>query len=550
MRLRLNITGKIGVGFGILTLIYLLNAFLIFQSLEKNQRLNKEIIKVYQPSITNLEKLNNYVNDIRMYIKNWVYVEKDVISPDKLKLMEILEFQIPYVTQNIYKIYNKWPETDQIIFNNTVTLINDSLISISRQIINTLNSPKSYDDKSIIDESKFQLSYDGQITKITDRINSKLILLLNNQQDNLKVSQQVMEISFEKARIFVLISSIILVLLAMIISIITIRSQIGPINYIKKILIQMGRGILPNEKIKERNDEIGEIAVALNSLVKGLKDISNFSIEIGKGNFNSEFTPLSKDDILGNSLIKMREELRNAVMEEQKRKREDEQRNWATQGIAKFSEILRQNNNDLNELSNSIISNLVNYLNANQGGIFIVNQDEKEGTVLEMTGCYAYNRQKYLQKKYLPGEGLVGRCYLEGETIFLTDIPKDYIKITSGLGEDNPTCLIVVPLMHNDIVYGVVELASFSQFEPYQIEFVEKIATSIASTISVVKINIETTKLLEQSRQQTEEMAAQEEELRQNLEELRAIQEESARKEQLMKKEIKELKTRLSKYEV
>jgi putative methionine-R-sulfoxide reductase with GAF domain len=288
----------------------------------------------------------------------------------------------------------------------------------------------------------------------------------------------------------------------------------------------------------------------LNTLVRGLKEISNFSIEIGKGNFNSDFTPLSNDDILGNSLIKMREELSNAALEEIKRKKEDEHRNWATQGIAKFSEILRQNSSDLQELSNNIISNLVNYLGANQGGIFIVNDSSLEGLTIDMTGCYAYNRQKFLKSEFKPGEGLIGRCYLERETIFLTEIPKDYIKITSGLGEDNPTCLIVVPLLYNDKVFGVIEIASFNTFEQFQIDFVEKIASSIASTISVVKINIQTNKLLEQSRQQAEEMASQEEEMRQNMEELRATQEESARKEAALLKELKDIKKRMEKYEL
>ncbi len=237
-------------------------------------------------------------------------------------------------------------------------------------------------------------------------------------------------------------------------------------------------------------------------------------------------------------------------MQQQKKKTKKWQRNWATQGIAKFSEILRQNNNNLSDLANNIISNLVNYLDANQGGIFIISDNSEADLLLELAGCYAYNHQKFLQKSFKPGEGLIGRCYLERATIYLTDIPKDYIKITSGLGDANPTSLLIVPLMYNDEVFGVIELASFTEFQPHHIEFVEKIASSIASTILAVKINIQTSKLLEQSRRQAEEMTSQEEEMRQNMEELRATQEESARKETSMQKELKELKKRLSKYEL
>jgi methyl-accepting chemotaxis protein len=550
MKFRLTISGKIGLGFGILTVAYLLNAWFIYRALQKNQEYSKQVVSLYEPSVDNLRKLQNMVIESRLLLKNWAFIEKDPITPDKLKLMEIVELQMPYVLDKLVKISHNWGTSEQIIFSNVQALINDSLNVAYNRITKFLNKPEAYKDEDQFKEISQLLVVDGSIVNVSDQILSKVSILLNNHEDKVKTAQALIEKSYSNSKNLVYITSILLIFLALVISFLTIRSQVTPINYIKEILNSMGRGVLPAEKIKEGQDEIGEISKALNSLVKGLKDISNFSIEIGKGNFNSEFKPLSDDDILGNSLIKMREELSNAVVEEYKRKKEDDQRNWATQGIAKFSEILRQNNNSLNDLSYGIISNLVNYLNANQGGIYIVNDSTLDGLFLEMTGCYAYNRQKFIEKSFLPGEGLIGRCYLERGIIYLTEIPKDYIKITSGLGDDNPTCLLIVPLLYNDVVFGVMEIASFTKIEQHQIDFVEKIATSIASTISVVKINIQTTKLLEQSRQQAEEMASQEEEMRQNMEELRATQEESARKEAEMQKELKELKKRLGKYEI
>ena len=139
----------------------------------------------------------------------------------------------------------------------------------------------------------------------------------------------------------------------------------------------------------------------------------------------------------------------------------------------------------------------------------------------------------------------MGRCYQEHEKIFLTEIPDDYIKITSGLGDDNPKCLLLVPLVYNDVIYGIIEIASFNIYRPFEIEFIERISESIAATISSVKANIQTTMLLEQSQQQAEEMTSQEEEMRQNMEELRATQEQSARREEDLKKEVEELRKRL-----
>jgi PAS domain S-box-containing protein len=152
--------------------------------------------------------------------------------------------------------------------------------------------------------------------------------------------------------------------------------------------------------------------------------------------------------------------------------------------------------------------------------------------VLELKACYAYERRKFLQKTIELGEGLVGTCFLERESIYMTSLPKDYVHITSGLGEDTPRALLIVPLKVNEEVYGIIEIAAFKEFEPHIREFVEKVSESIASTIGSVKVNIRTNKLLVQSKLQAEEMANQEEELRQNMEEMQATQEEMLRKNQ------------------
>ena len=214
--------------------------------------------------------------------------------------------------------------------------------------------------------------------------------------------------------------------------------------------------------------------------------------------------------------------------------------------MAKFGEILRQDNDNITEFTQNIISHLVKYVDANQGGLFLVNSSNPKDIFIELQAFYAYNKKKYMEKRIHLGEGLIGRCVQEKGTIYLTDIPEDYIKITSGLGQDNTRCLILVPLAMNEQVFGVIEMASFIQFEPYQIEFIEKLATSIASTVSTVQINMQTALLLEQSKQQAEEMSAQEEEMRQNMEELRATQEQSAKREEMLEKNVEELRTKLS----
>ncbi len=287
--------------------------------------------------------------------------------------------------------------------------------------------------------------------------------------------------------------------------------------------MKLGKGILPEDNERKfGNDEIGEMAVAVGQLVDGLKDTSYFAENIGNGKYDSDYEPLSEEDVLGNALINMRGNLRKVA-------EEDKKRNWSTEGLAMFGDILRKNNDNISLLSDDIISNLVKYTKSNQGGIFVINREDDDDPFLELTACYAWDKKKYLEQKIYEGEGLTGQAWLEGETIYMTEVPQDYVMITSGLGEANPNSVLIVPLKVNDETYGIIELASFNKFAEHEREFVEKIAENIASTISSVKINERTSKLLEESREMTEQMRSQEEEMRQNMEELQATQEEMER---------------------
>ncbi|MGE0077883.1 MAG: PAS domain-containing protein [Bacteroidales bacterium] len=326
--------------------------------------------------------------------------------------------------------------------------------------------------------------------------------------------------------------NLIIVLSSLIIAIVIhymVKPIVRNINLVNIKLRQLSNGDIPNHLKIESNDEIGVMVGSLNKLIDGLKHTTEFAHEIGQNKLDFKFNPLSNKDELGNALLEMQSNLKRANDEELRRKEEDNIRSWTNIGLAKFGDILRQNNNNLNILADSIIQNLVNYLEANQGGIFVYTEAESD-RYLELLSAFAYNRKKYFDKVIQLGEGLVGTCAQEKHTIYLKEIPENYIAITSGLGEATPSSLLIVPLKLEEDIFGVIEIASFREFNPFEVEFVEKIGESIASTLYSVKNNIRTTILLEQSQQQREEMAAQEEEMRQNMEEMQATQEEMSRK--------------------
>ncbi|MFP4025561.1 MAG: cache domain-containing protein, partial [Thiohalospira sp.] len=184
-----------------------------------------------------------------------------------------------------------------------------------------------------------------------------------------------------------------------------------PVVKTTKILSDLAKGDIDESKkfkIKSK-DEIGEMNHSVNTLIDGLNKTAVFAQEIGKGNLDKEFELLSDKDVLGNSLLEMRKSLKIAREQEEKRKIEDQKQNWATQGLAKFGEFLRQNTDDMHEFAYHIISNLVKYIDANQGGLFIINDDDKNDKFIELLACYAYERRKYLEKRVDIGVGLIGR---------------------------------------------------------------------------------------------------------------------------------------------
>ncbi|MCB8964986.1 MAG: GAF domain-containing protein [Bacteroidales bacterium] len=307
----------------------------------------------------------------------------------------------------------------------------------------------------------------------------------------------------------------------------------NPIKRITALLQEVAKGKIDTSMTIKLNtgDEIATMADALSDSIRGINAKTEFAREIGSGNLDARVELLSNEDQLGKSLIEMRDNLHQARKEEELRKLDEEKKKWVNEGLARFGDILRQNNDNLSLLCDEIIKNLVWYLNASLGGVFILNDDkETNRKTFNLVATFAYDRKRFINQSYDFSEGLIGACAAERDVVMLSEIPQDYIHITSGLGDTNPNFLFLVPLITEEKVMGVIELASLKKFQDHEIGFIKELAKSIATTLHSVKVNALTSELFMQSKEQAEMMAAQEEEMRQNMEELQATQEEAARK--------------------
>jgi PAS domain S-box-containing protein len=274
---------------------------------------------------------------------------------------------------------------------------------------------------------------------------------------------------------------------------------------------------------------VNNLQDVISNSIGNFKKASEFVKAIASKNYSAQWNGLDKtntgknSNTLAGELVKMRDQM---IATNQ----EDERRFWVNEGLTKFSELVRNHQADLTKLSEEATKFLAHYLKAQQGSLFVINDDEEGNKFLELAACFAFDKKKYLTKRIDIGDGLIGQTYLEGEAIVIREVPSDYIEITSGLGHARPTCLCIIPLKYNEKTEAILELASFHFFEPYQMDFLQKAGEFIASAIIGAKVSTRMKVLLEQSQQQSEEMHAQEEEMRQNMEELQATQEEMGRK--------------------
>jgi GAF domain-containing protein len=143
--------------------------------------------------------------------------------------------------------------------------------------------------------------------------------------------------------------------------------------------------------------------------------------------------------------------------------------------------------------------------------------------------------------------GQVGACYTERKTVIIPNLPPSYQRITSGLGEASPEVLVLVPLVHEDVCVGVIELAAFRMIPAHKIKFIELLSSQLTTTVHTTQLAQHTSQLLTEAKQQAEEMKVREEELQQNLEEMQSIQEDFTRKRSEYEKTIIELERQIGK---
>ncbi len=219
-----------------------------------------------------------------------------------------------------------------------------------------------------------------------------------------------------------------------------------------------------------------KIRVFLSQKLQEAERISEYTQQLLQGNFDARPDLSQENQKLAASLIQLRDNLKRNKIQEQESQ-------WANQGLAQFIEILRQNEwKEIAQWSKCFLPRLVAYLEACQAGLFVMTEQEYR-KVLELKAAYAFDLERLKERTLSPGEGLVGQCFRDQKSHYLRNLPRNYTSLSSSFLKLNPNHLLLIPLKANQRVLGVLEMSFVEEVPDYQIRFLEKLGEMIAHTL-------------------------------------------------------------------
>ncbi len=362
---------------------------------------------------------------------------------------------------------------------------------------------KKHDIDHLVDTLGTTLNYSYQYIK---RQNSSLydeavICIIHDQQHlNAFIKNEVINY----IAIFLIVSIILVFILRK-----AFRKNISlPVKKTVGILDKLGEGKIPKDATfnygkNGYNNEISQLSSSLKKMVSNTKRNITFAKEVESGNLKTFLKVSSKEDELGISLRNMQLALIERQNKDREKQKQEEISKWHMEGLAKINSIIYNHSGNINSLSEKILSELVQIVDANIGAIFIT-EDMGKGSTLSMVASFAYDRTKHLKKVVHFKEGLIGVCATEQHPIILKKIPYNYIAITSGIGNARPKELIIFPMIQDDVTVGVIELASLNEFQEKDTRFVEKLCDNLARAFSKAMMNMETERIKEKFARQEE----------------------------------------------
>ena len=256
---------------------------------------------------------------------------------------------------------------------------------------------------------------------------------------------------------------------------------------------------------RDLTDNVNELASNLTTQVRAIAEVST---AVTKGDLTRSITVEASGEVavLKDNINEMIRNLRDQTLK-------NTEQDWLKTNLARFTRML-QGERDLSTVSNLVLSELAPLINAQHGVFYVQDRNDDGEPVLNLAAAYAFNNRKHVANNFKLREGLIGQCAFEKSRILLTKVPKDYVQISSGLGESPPLNIIVLPALFEGEVKAVIELATFGEFSETHQSFLDQLMESIGIVLNTIAANMRTEGLLKQSQLLTSELQAQQEELK------------------------------------
>ncbi|QSQ11298.1 HAMP domain-containing protein [Myxococcus landrumensis] len=284
---------------------------------------------------------------------------------------------------------------------------------------------------------------------------------------------------------------------------------------------------------RDLTDNVNQLAANLTTQVRAIAEVAT---AVTKGDLTRFITVSAQGEVaaLKDNINEMIRNLKDTT-------RKNTEQDWLKTNLAKFTRVL-QGQRDLLTVSKVILSELAPLVDAQHGVFFISDRAEGGEQILKLLASYAYRERKGLSNTFKLGEGLVGQCALEKEPILLSDVPDSYIRVSSGLGEEVPRSIVVLPVLFEGEIKAVIELASFHRFSDVHMGFLEQLTESIGIVLNTIAANMRTEALLKQSQALTDELRKQQEELTETNKRLELQAASLQQSEELLKRQQEELR--------
>lgn len=322
---------------------------------------------------------------------------------------------------------------------------------------------------------------------------------------------------------------------AILIGIIQIKMYYKRFNHLKTSLSSLAQGHLP-EIHKNGNTEFKELLESTSAIKDFHEDILKFQKQVSEQKFNETHEFISKKHLLSEVSNSMITAIQGVISANKKRL-------WVNESLAESSDIMRLEREDLGKFSFKVLQFICRKAEAILGNIFVLNEEENE-PFMELVSTYAFDKRKVNKHRVFEGEGLIGRVWKEKTALNIDQLPEDYITIKTGILTNKPQYVTIIPMVMDDKIVGIIELAFYKKAANEKFEFIQRCVNQFATIYANLSRENMTKSLLQEAQQLGEEARASEEEIRQNMEELQAIQEEFQRKEKETERLLSEAQIR------